>query len=98
MIDKWIDIKDELPNKDTRHAGQYGVTVLYWDKGEAIDSGYFTPYITMFSFKHNTFLTQMKGLNDSKYGDWLPVGMITHWIPLPEPPKEQTWITNILAQ
>lgn len=83
----WINIKDRLPDENTRYAGKYGVSVLYYDEDEANDSGYFTPYICSFKFDKQIFLIQVSGLNDPEFGDWLPADL-SHWQELPEAPEK----------
>lgn len=74
----WISVKDRLPEKD----GKYLVCVG--------DSGYYK--IAAFSTdktKENTYTERGYGWSDydCDYG-FYEVKRVTHWMPLPEPPKE----------
>jgi len=84
-MDKWIDVAKQLPNKKTRYAGTYGVTVLGFDKQEYIDSGYCTPSTYLFMFKENRFETLViGGKNESEF---IPAPWVSHWMQLPKTPK-----------
>lgn len=73
-MDKWISVKDRLPEDDLPKTAKQ-VKVLTAIKGK---SGY-------------AVRSQLRWKN--YYGDWVwrySAGEVTHWMPLPEPPKEDT--------
>jgi hypothetical protein len=76
---RWRVVKEELPNKQTRYAGRYGVTVLGFDLDEYVDSGSCDPCEVSFDFKKKQFLSLCTN------GSWIAVG-ITHWTPKPPIP------------
>jgi hypothetical protein len=76
---RWYRVNKELPNKKTRYAGRFGVTVLGFDLDEFIDSGSCNPKHLIFKFKSKQF----EDLGSD--GSFYPVG-ITHWTPLPPIP------------
>jgi len=83
--ENWINIKDRLPDRDTKYAAKYGVSVLCYDRGEEKSSGYYTPTECTFNFEKNIFET----LHYS-FGKGLPRLLpvdITHWKELPDIPK-----------
>ena len=93
-MDKWISVKDRLP-ENAEHLGalcprhmvetKYGVTegwynpdqkswyVLFWFMTERISS-------TEIDFERGDIPRVVKVSPDS--------GFVTHWMPMPEPPKE----------
>jgi len=83
--DPWISVEDRLPDKNTRYAGEYGVSVLCFDRQECDDSGYFCPVTYSFSFEENWFLTMLIGERDV---DWMPAA-VTHWKELPITPNDE---------
>ena len=68
-MQKWISVKDRLPEKDSR-------VLVYFrsDKNGGIDDCYFSGMRNRFVLYH-TFEEVPDGIT------------ITHWMPLPEPPK-----------
>ena len=68
-MQKWISVKDSLPEKDSR-------VLVYFrsDKNEGIEDCYFSGMRNRFVLYH-TFEEVPDGIT------------ITHWMPLPEPPK-----------
>ena len=79
---RWIPVEERLPEK----SGQY-LTYETWGYGCAIDTSYWTN-----SYRDKNEV-EMYGRAlwyryDSEYGDY-EVNRITHWMPLPEPPKEE---------
>ena len=77
----WISVEERLPDKN----GQYLVQTK-WTYGSFIRLCCWTP-------KYNGFEEHLKGraiwyVYDSEYGDY-ECKDITHWMPLPEPPKEE---------
>ena len=69
---KWISVKDRLPEKD----GEY--LVRFADKGLSN---------VEYESKFESFGYWLSIMWD-EYADWFPYVGITHWMPLPEPPKE----------
>jgi hypothetical protein len=96
---KWYSIKDKLPDKYTKYAGEYGVSVLIFDEREHRDAGYY-PRESNFLFKNNKRnLTQKDGWYDAWFYDycgsmdngkckfpWEPQE-VTHWCEMPPIPK-----------
>lgn len=82
---RWINVQDRLPNKNTKYAGPYGVSVIGFDMNEHLDAGY-TPHDISFNFEKNCF--QAIG-HDLKASDtiWIDAPWITHWMELPDGPK-----------
>lgn len=83
MMPEWISVKDRLPEKN----GKY----LCFRKYNVLSGG----NIQIYSFAHNLkkvdkydFRHNKSGWYDydSEYG-YCEVDNITHWMPLPEPPK-----------
>ena len=77
----WISVEERLPDKN----GQY-LVYTKWTYGSFIRLCCWTP-------KYNGFEEHLKGraiwyVYDSEYGDY-ECKDITHWMPLPEPPKEE---------
>ena len=74
---KWISVKDRLPEKTQSYLvvidGKYIDTLLFNSKTE--------PYQT-WSFMLNKFLF----LNERR--DWKVSDAVTHWMPLPNLPKD----------
>ena len=79
---RWISVDERLPEK----SGQY-LTYEDWGYGCSIDMAYWTD-----SYRDKREV-EMYGRAlwyryDSEYGDY-EIRCITHWMPLPEPPKEE---------
>ena len=77
---EWISVKDRLPEDDQHvlvyHAEDFHITVGYFE------SDYVQYYIESDGSKFYTddgWETEIS---------WAPKGDVTHWMPLPEPPKE----------
>ena len=83
-VPSWIPVSERLPDKDGTYMcfnrGAYGkwVQAVRFTK----DARKFDEY----AFK-NQWKNQWP-MYDSEYG-YYAVGSITHWMPLPEPPKEE---------
>ena len=79
----WISVEERLPEK----AGMY----LVHEKGFNECGGYMN--VICFSPCYNGVEEHLKGRKmwydyDSEYGDF-EIRNVTHWMPLPEPPKEE---------
>ena len=82
FLPKWISVKDRLPEAD----GNYLV----------FEKGYLIPAIRVLSFARDgrkvdkyDFHREWKNVwyrYDSEWGH-ITIGDVTHWMPLPEPPK-----------
>lgn len=77
----WISVEERMPKKK----GQY-LTYTKWTYGNLIRLCNWTP-------KYNGCEEHLNGRAiwynyDSEYGDYECKG-VTHWMPLPEPPKEE---------
>jgi hypothetical protein len=81
---EWIKVEDRLPDKNTKYAARYGVSVLVYDEKEKGDSGHFTPSDASFNFKNNRFEVLAHG---PKGTEWLHAFWVTHWKELPNGPK-----------
>lgn len=82
----WHKTSDKLPDKNTRYAGQYGVSVIGWDEQEHIDAGC-RPFDVSFIFENNCFMELTPGLNHPEDGDWIKAPWVTHWCEFPEVPE-----------
>ena len=78
----WIDVKDRLPENVKREFGTDNAVIVYEhdisDPNDIVDYTYIARYEGQKNGKPiwNDFVTECKGnLN------------ITHWMPIPEPPK-----------
>lgn len=74
-MSEWISVKDKLPNEYQRvlvYRGYYDGD----DKDEKIHVGFLNP-------KDGFYGSQYGLLDDYLY----PHSLVTHWMPLPEPPK-----------
>lgn len=71
VFSRWISVEDRLPETDDR------VLVWYCDK-----DGDFFPAVGRYGEKEERWITDV----DDNDHAWPPV-KITHWMPLPEPPK-----------
>lgn len=99
---RWISVKDRLPDreKDLKPWGKYNVVVLrsHWPTStyDIYDSPYDETFVTTASYDGaqkiwhlnwgdwNEQLNALINIEDSPLnGDY-----VTHWMPLPEPPKE----------
>ena len=73
-MSEWISVKDRLP--------EIGVEVLICDV--SCSNG----YRDIWSLERDEVYDDI-GWND-KNGDWYYLDDVTHWMPLPKPPKEET--------
>ena len=72
-VGKWISVSERLPEESA--------TVFVLCKNGAVFSGYrFNDYDNAVRWRIHTALSSTKLLNK---------GRVTHWMPLPEPPKEE---------
>ena len=81
---KWISVKDKLPT----YAELRGDHVLVLFEDGTICSTGFDECIedeSIFGEWRQNFDMETLGATDS---DWMPFEGVTHWMPLPEPPKE----------
>lgn len=69
---KWIKVEDILPEPNEK-------VLLYFGKIDNILMGIYWEDVNKF----NVFFSNGATLNDGKHAE-----IITHWMPLPEPPKE----------
>ena len=84
MVSEWISVNDDLPQKSDHIRTQ---TVLLWCLGQP-KSPYTLGYGIMndginYPFTIKNWVSTDSGCNII-YGD------ITHWMPLPEPPKDKS--------
>jgi hypothetical protein len=68
---EWISVKDELPQED--------VNVLLYDGNEVFCGNHYLA-------KNNESCFGTQACDGTCYG-WYEKNEITHWMPLPEPPK-----------
>lgn len=80
-MDEWISVKDDLPTKETRYAGEYGVSVLIFDFLEPFGD---RPYEASFKFDDNWFVEYQTTKNGKEIKIFCEA---THWRPLPEKPE-----------
>ena len=71
-VQKWIPVTERLPDKD-------GAYLVRWDNKSVFDAEY--------ESKYGSFGYWLDIMWDGD-ADWYPYTGITHWMPLPEPPKE----------
>ena len=78
LIDEneWINVKDRMPDKNTRYAGKHGVTVLWYDESEEQDSGSSIPAMGQYMFNQG-YISQ-----PCTNGEFIPASA-THWKELP---------------
>ena len=81
-VQEWISVKDRLPQKD----GSYLVTTNYFDTDQAINilcfakDGETVDEYDLAGQKYAWYFY------DSEYG-YVSTDSVTHWMPLPQPPK-----------
>lgn len=80
---KWINVKDRLP-EDSHPLKSYLIVVKWRD--ENISDNQWKSYTTtgIFNEHQGLFLTDEECLIEESPND-----VVTHWMPLPEPPKHQ---------
>jgi hypothetical protein len=86
-IGGWISVKDRLPDK----SGKYLVTVTSnVDCKPFVKTAWFLLKLwDNWQFKYECEPNVPGFYNGDGEGDWVE-RMVTHWMPLPEPPKEAT--------
>lgn len=77
---EWISVKDRLPEND----GEY---LVYTESGDIFNAQFDSccGENGEFGAWHSYYDGHTLGFLDA---DWMPYDGITHWMPLPEPPKE----------
>lgn len=75
---EWIRISDRLPDKDCK--------ILLFD-GVEVFAGTFSTGLRKDGSRYSYFGIQ--GCDGVCYGNFERGEIITHWMPLPEPPKEK---------
>lgn len=78
----WNRVCDNLPDRDTKYAGPFGVCVMGYDKTEERLSGYYEPVDVMFDFESQEFKMLCTG------GDWSPAFWVSHWAEKPCGPTD----------
>ena len=81
-VQEWISVDDRLPERD----GAYLVTIEYFGKSQGIDIRYFTIDGEKVDEYELAGQKCVWFFYDSEYGH-VPTDSVTHWLPLPEPPK-----------
>ena len=81
-VQEWISVDDRLPERD----GAYLVTIEYFGKRQGIDIRYFTIDGEKVDEYELAGQKCVWFFYDSEYG-YVPTDSVTHWMPLPEPPK-----------
>jgi hypothetical protein len=81
-MSEWISVKERLPEEK----GKY----LVYNGGFAVGVGYMK--VAWFTHRYDGVEEHLLGRTmwydyDSEYGDY-EIRSVTHWMPLPEPPKE----------
>jgi len=82
---EWIKCSDRLPEFNGHPYNAYLVS---------IHADGFDNVITAFDFVHVAFLIEQQSAKGEKMTYWAyeidsePIGGVTHWMPLPEPPKQ----------
>jgi hypothetical protein len=74
--EKWISVKDRLPDNNQE-------ILVYSNTLEAKEVRKLTPYACYY---YDGFMSYGDNLSQQ----WLSTITITHWMPLPEPPKESS--------
>lgn len=86
-MDEWISVKDRLPSK----AGKYLVVVTGFLAGlpPYVKTAWFAlnlSDIPQFSYFNDTDYDREGWYNGDSEGDWEET-TVSHWMPLPEPPR-----------
>ena len=79
-MEDWTRVEEGLPNKDTRYAARYGVSVIIFDEYEYKGM----PYSVIFQFKDQQLLSLAHG---PKGTTWIPASA-SHWKPYSERPSD----------
>jgi len=74
---EWISVKDKLPSNDKQ------VEVVFYKSPYEWFTGMYTP-IGFCGEKSNTFSWHNHQVDDN----YIVIESVTHWLPLPNPPKE----------
>lgn len=82
-MQKWISVKDRLPNKD----GAYLVATNGVSGLQNVKTRWFTKDGEMVDAYDLAGQKDVWYLYDSECG-YVSINSVTHWMPLPEPPKE----------
>ena len=81
-VQEWISVDDRLPEAD----GAYLVTIEYSGNRQGIDIRYFAVDGDKIDEYELAGQKRVWFLYDSEYG-YVSTNSVTHWMPLPEPPK-----------
>lgn len=77
---EWISIKDRLPEESDEG-------IIFYDGDEVLHGWYMKKYP---SWDHDGQVSYKEDgicLNETE-GSYIPLKDVTHWIPMPNPPKE----------
>ena len=81
-VNKWVSIKDKLPDED-------GAYLCYLESGIVCEANYDSTVAAEGKFPFGEWVTYYNsdtlGAEDNY---WEAYDAITHWMPLPEPPKD----------
>lgn len=77
---EWISVDEALPENE----GEY---LVFTKKKNIKVMPFFTERNASASVYGRGFCEWVKGRRTNDYDWWKPVGYITHWMPVPEPPK-----------
>lgn len=81
---KWHKVEDKLPDRTTKYAGLYAISILVYDEQEAEASGSYIPHEISYSFENNRFEELAWGPNGT---EWLHAFWVSHWCEIPEGPQ-----------
>ena len=81
-VQEWVSVDDRLPQED----GPYLVTTNYFSKRHTINIRYFAKdgeTVHKYDLAGQKYVWYFY---DGEYG-YVPTDSVTHWMPLPQPPK-----------
>jgi len=80
---KWHHVYDKLPDRNTKYAARYGVSVLVFDEQEHRDAGY---HLTEMSFMFEEQKFMQLG-SSPKGSEWIHAFWVSHWREMPDIPE-----------
>ena len=83
-VQEWISVKDRLPEKD----GAYLVTTNSFGDRQSVKFRWFAKDAEMAGAYDLAGQKNVWYLYDSECG-YISINSVTHWMPLPEPPKNE---------